>query len=197
VWTLLHTAADWRTRVHHCGAGTGIDIVYPRATNRSPRNIAAGALVSESARTPPNAGIFPGATASSRVCRGCLVAKPPSFRLAHHRTPRRRTGREVRTPARSTRRFKGLSRAHQAGSEAGRERADVLEELGAAVVPETTSPQPSSGHDLLDKMGSILRYRRPDRAQRLDGEIVSSILLRLELEGKVAGLPGGLYQRVR
>jgi DNA processing protein len=31
----------------------------------------------------------------------------------------------------------------------------------------------------------------------LTAEIVSSILLQLELEGKVAGLPGGLYQRVR
>jgi DNA processing protein len=31
----------------------------------------------------------------------------------------------------------------------------------------------------------------------LTAEIVSAILLQLELEGKVAGLPGGLYQRVR
>ncbi len=34
------------------------------------------------------------------------------------------------------------------------------------------------------------------RAQRLGAERVSAELLRLELEGRVAALPGGLYQRL-
>jgi len=66
------------------------------------------------------------------------------------------------------------------------------------VVPETRSPQPSSGHDLLDKMGfDPCDIDGLIARSVLTAEIVSSILLRLELEGKVAGLPGGLYQRVR
>jgi DNA processing protein len=75
---------------------------------------------------------------------------------------------------------------------------DVLEELGVAVTPETRSGEPGSGHDLLDKMGfdpcdiDALIVR-----SGLTAEIVSAILLQLELEGKIAGLPGGLYQRVR
>ena len=75
---------------------------------------------------------------------------------------------------------------------------DVLEELGAAVAPETRSPEPGEGHDLLDKMGFDLCDIDGLMARSgLTAEIVSSILLQLELEGKVAGLPGGLYQRIR
>ena len=75
---------------------------------------------------------------------------------------------------------------------------DVLEELGVAVAPETRSPEPSEGHDLLDKMGfDPCDIDGLIARSGLTAEIVSSILLQLELEGKVAGLPGGLYQRIR
>ena len=53
-------------------------------------------------------------------------------------------------------------------------------------------------HDLLEKMGfdpcdiDELTVR-----SGLSAEAVSAALLELELDGKIAGLPGGLYQRIR
>jgi DNA processing protein len=184
--------------------GTGIDIVYPRRNEALAGEILLrGALVSEfPLGTPPSAGNFPRRNRLiSGLARGCLVVEAAldsgsliTARLAAEQ------GREVLAIPGSI--HSPLSRGCHAlikqGAKLVESAQDVLEELGAAVVPETRSPQPSSGHDLLDKMGfDPCDIDGLIARSGLTAEIVSSILLRLELEGKVAGLPGGLYQRVR
>ena len=77
--------------------------------------------------------------------------------------------------------------------------ADVLEELGEAVsAGETRAPKLSGVADsLLQHMGydacgvDALVVR-----SRLTADAVSAMLLQLELEGKIASLPGGRYQRL-
>jgi DNA processing protein len=184
--------------------GTGIDIVYPRRNEPLAEEILLrGALVSEfPLGTPPNAGNFPRRNRLiSGLARGCLVVEAAldsgsliTARLAAEQ------GREVLAIPGSI--HSPLSRGCHAlikqGAKLVESAQDVLEELGAPVAPETRSPEPSEGHDLLDKMGfDPCDIDGLIARSGLTAEIVSSILLQLELEGKVAGLPGGLYQRVR
>jgi DNA processing protein len=184
--------------------GTGIDIVYPRRNEPLAEEILSrGALVSEfPLGTPPSAGNFPRRNRLiSGLSRGCLVVEAAldsgsliTARLAAEQ------GRDVFAIPGSI--HSPLSRGCHAllkdGAKLVESAQDVLEELGVAVTPETRSGEPGSGHDLLDKMGfdpcdiDALIVR-----SGLTAEIVSAILLQLELEGKIAGLPGGLYQRVR
>jgi len=73
----------------------------------------------------------------------------------------------------------------------------VLEELGGARAPDPTPSGSSASHDLLDKMGfDPLDIDELIARSGLTIEVVSAILLQLELEGKIASLPGGLYQRI-
>src|SRR2546422_970284 len=184
--------------------GTGIDIVYPRRNEPLAEEILLrGALVSEfPLGTPPNAGNFPRRNRLiSGLARGCLVVEATldsgsliTARLAAEQ------GREVLAIPGSI--HSPLSRGYHAlimqGAKLVESAQDVLEELGAAGAPETRSPEPSGGHDLLDKMGfDPCDIDGLITRSGLTAEIVSAILLQLELEGKVAGLPGGLYQRVR
>lgn len=75
---------------------------------------------------------------------------------------------------------------------------DILDELGH-LAPASTSVMPdiSVHHSLLDQMGfdpaaiDILAVHAD-----LTGETLSAMLLMLELEGKVAGMPSGRYQRI-
>jgi DNA processing protein len=74
---------------------------------------------------------------------------------------------------------------------------DVLEEIGAAVATGAPRSRASAAdHILLEKIGfdpcdiDTLIAR-----SGLTTEAVSAMLLQLELEGKIASLPGGLYQR--
>jgi DNA processing protein len=75
---------------------------------------------------------------------------------------------------------------------------DVLEELGiAAHAPEKTV-ESGAGHELLEKMGfDPCDIDELIARSGLPVETISAALLELELDGKIAGLPGGLYQRVR
>src|SRR5262249_9504117 len=75
---------------------------------------------------------------------------------------------------------------------------DVLEELGIAVRAAAKTPETGAANELLDKMGFD-----PCDIDELIGrsglpvDVVSATLLRLEMDGRIAGLPGGLYQRIR
>src|SRR5258706_11436114 len=184
--------------------GTGIDIVYPRRNEPLAGEILLrGALVSEfPLGTPPNAGNFPRRNRLiSGLARGCLVVEAAldSGSLITARFAAGQ-GRGVLAIPRSSA-SPGSQRVHsliQQGAKLVESAQDVLEELGAAGAPETRSPEPSEGHDLLDKMGfDPCDIDGLIARSGLTAEIVSSILLQLELEGKIAGLPGGLYQRVR
>jgi len=184
--------------------GTGIDIVYPRRNEPLAQEILLrGALVSEfPLGTPPNAGNFPRRNRLiSGLARGCLVVEATldsgsliTARLAAEQ------GREVLAIPGSIHSplSRGCHSLIKQGAKLVETAQDVLEELGVAGVPETRLPELSASHDLLDKMGfDPCDIDGLIARSGLTVEIVSAILLQLELEGKVAGLPGGLYQRVR
>src|SRR5438046_2971145 len=184
--------------------GTGIDVVYPTRNVELAAQIARdGLLVSEfPLGTPAIAHNFPRRNRLiSGLARGCLVVEATldsgsliTARLAVEQ------GREVLAIPGSIHSplSRGCHSLIKQGAKLVESAQDVLEELGVAGVPETRLPELSASHDLLDKMGfdPCDIYGLIARSG-LTVEIVSAILLQLELEGKVAGLPGGLYQRVR
>ncbi|HEX4798209.1 MAG TPA: DNA-processing protein DprA, partial [Burkholderiales bacterium] len=183
--------------------GTGIDIVYPKRNEPLAKEISSrGALVSEfPLGAPPNAANFPRRNRLiSGLARGCLVVEAAldsgsliTARLAAEQ------GREVLAIPGSI--HSPLSRGCHAlikqGAKLVESAQDVLEELGGTRAPDTTPPESGAGHDLLDKMG-FDPCDIDDLIGRsgLTTEVVSAILLQLELEGKIASLPGGLYQRI-
>jgi DNA processing protein len=183
--------------------GTGIDIVYPRRNEQLAQEISSrGALVSEfPLGAPPNAANFPRRNRLiSGLARGCLVVEAAldsgsliTARLAAEQ------GREVLAIPGSI--HSPLSRGCHAlikqGAKLVESAQDVLEELGVARAPDTTPLQSGAGHDLLEKMGfDPCDIDGLIARSGLTTEVVSAILLQLELEGKIASLPGGLYQRI-
>ncbi|MGB7541444.1 MAG: DNA-processing protein DprA [Burkholderiales bacterium] len=183
--------------------GTGADIVYPRRNEPLAAEIAArGAIISEFALgTPPVAGNFPRRNRLiSGLARGCLVVEAAlasgsliTAKLAAEQ------GREVLAIPGSI--HSPLSRGCHAlikqGAKLVESAQDVLDELGgigASSAPTSTGA--TTEHALLTHMGfdpcdiDALVAR-----SGLTPEAVSAMLLQLELEGKVASLPGGLYQR--
>jgi DNA processing protein len=75
---------------------------------------------------------------------------------------------------------------------------DVLDELAGAVrTPTASHPEEAEAHELLHHLGhDPCNVDTLCRRSGLTAETVSAMLLQLELEGKVASLPGGRYQRV-
>jgi len=183
--------------------GTGIDITYPRSNGPLSAAISArGALVSEfPLGTPPHAGNFP--RRNRLICglaRGCLVVEAAldsgsliTARLAADQ------GREVFAIPGSIHSplSKGCHALLKQGAKLVESAHDVLEELGLAGARERMSQSPGKGSDFLEKMGfDPCDIDRLIARSGLTSEVVSAILLELELEGRVASLPGGLYQRI-
>lgn len=183
--------------------GTGIDIIYPRRNESLAQEISSrGAIVSEFALgTPPAAGNFPRRNRLiSGLARGCLVVEAAldsgsliTARLAAEQ------GREVFAIPGSIHSplSKGCHALIKQGAKLVETAQDVLEELGAAGTTAPSSIGPGTGRDFLDKMGfdpcdidSLIAR------SGLTTEAVSATLLELELEGRIASLPGGLYQRI-
>ena len=182
--------------------GSGIDTVYPRRNEPLAEQISLrGALVSEfPLGAPPLPGNFPRRNRLiSGLARGCLVVEAAldsgsliTARLAAEQ------GREVFAIPGSI--HSPLSRGCHAlikqGAKLVETAQDVLEELGLSPIRAARPAEPTAGPGLLDKMGfdpcdvDTLIAR-----SGLTPEAVTAALLELELEGKVAGLPGGLYQR--
>lgn len=184
--------------------GTGIDIIYPRRNESLAQEISSrGALISEFALgTPPAAGNFPRRNRLiSGLARGCLIVEAAldsgsliTARLAAEQ------GREVfAIPGSIHSPFsKGCHALIKQGAKLVETAQDVLEELG----PSAATPTPSSlgsgtGREFLEKMGfdpcdidSLIAR------SGFTAGVVSALLLELELEGKIASLPGGLYQRI-
>lgn len=184
--------------------GTGIDVIYPRRNAPLADDILSrGALVSEfPLGTEPHAGNFPRRNRLiSGLARGCLVVEAAvdsgsliSARLAADQ------GREVFAIPGSIHSplSKGCHALIKQGAKLVESAQDVLDELGIPARRAEIAPEPGEGHDLLEKMGfdpcdiDELTVR-----SGLSAEAVSAALLELELDGKIAGLPGGLYQRIR
>lgn len=187
--------------------GTGLDRVYP-ARNRdlAHRLAATGALVSElPLGTPPRPGQFPRRNRIiSGMALGVLVVEATlesgsliTARLASEQ------GREVFALPGSIHSplSKGCHRLIREGAKLVECVEDILEELCWQWQLPVKSPVDNKAADppeaLLELMGAD-----PIAIDRLVGlsgltvETLSAKLLALELEGKVASLPGGLYQRL-
>lgn len=187
--------------------GTGIDRVYPARNQELARRIAEeGAILSEfSLGTPALKENFPRRNRIiSGLARGCLVVEAAdrsgsliTARLAGEQ------GRDVFAIPGSIHSplSKGCHRLIKQGAKLVDDARDILEELdmSTAVAPQAASeaaPDAASTH-LLDHLGFDLCDIDTLAARSgLTAEKLYAMLLQLELEGLVASLPGGRFQRI-
>jgi DNA processing protein len=185
--------------------GTGVDVAYPHANVSLHARIShEGLLVSEFALgSRPLAHHFPRRNRLiSGLSRGCLVVEAAlasgsliTARLALEQ------GRDVFAVPGSIHSplSKGCHALIREGAKLVESAQDVISELGlgAAPSPARDDPAPSRAEPLLDQMGADpVDVDSLCSRSGLAPAAVSEALLRLELAGKVAVLPGGLYQRI-
>jgi DNA processing protein len=189
--------------------GTGLDLVYPARNLALAHEIAAqGALISEfPLGTPARAGHFPRRNRLiSALSRGVLVVEAAlgSGSLITAREAAEQ-GREVFAIPGSIHAplARGCHRLIRDGAKLVESAQDILDELGPGPTPALHAPAaPAShaatphdpllralGHDPIDLDTLCAR-------SGLTVEEASAKLLALELDGQVARLPGGLYQRL-
>jgi DNA processing protein len=187
--------------------GTGVDVVYPRRNAELAQMIATrGLLLSEFALgSGPLAHNFPRRNRLiSGLASGCLVVEAAlaSGSLITARAAADQ-GREVFAIPGSIHSplSKGCHALIKTGAKLVESADDVLNELsgfrpsGYASTMAASSEQDDAallahmGHDPVDVDSLCLRAG-------MSAEQVASELLRLELDGRVAALPGGLYQRL-
>lgn len=187
--------------------GTGTDIVYPARHRALAHDLASrGALVSEfPLGTRPLAANFPRRNRLiSGLALGCLVveAAADSGSLITARFAAEQ-GREVFAIPGSIHSplVKGCHALIKQGAKLVESARDVLEELRLPVPPQASNDEaPVNRHSrkLLDALGhdpcdvDTLAARC-----ELASADVSALLTQLELDGRVAALPGGLYQRLQ
>lgn len=187
--------------------GTGLDIVYPARNRELAHELAErGALVSEfPLGTPAIGSNFPRRNRIiSGMSRGCLVVEA-ALQSGSLITARQalEQGRDVFAIPGSI--HSPLSRGCHAlikqGAKLVESAQDILEELGYQVT--FAAANDASKTDVEDSV--LLRYLGHDASDidtlcvrsGLTAEAVSAMLLALELDGVVANLPGGRYQRIR
>jgi DNA processing protein len=185
--------------------GTGADTLYPVSNRTLGAAIAeSGLLVSDfPIGTPPVAANFPRRNRLiSGLSRGCLVveAAVSSGSLITARQAAEQ-GREVFAIPGSIHSplARGCHLLIKQGAKLVESAADVLEELGSEVPPKAKSDPQESGvnNSLLLHMGyDACSIDTLVTRSRLTADAVSAMLLKLELEGKIASLPGGRYQRL-
>lgn len=188
--------------------GTGIDVVYPKRNAELSSRIAAhGLLLSEfPLGTGPVASNFPRRNRLiSGLAQGCLVVEAAlaSGSLITARSAADQ-GRDVFAIPGSIHSplSKGCHALIKAGAKLVESAEDVLAELSgfraSGYASTTASDAPAGagtalltcmGHEPVDVDWLCARAGLP-------ADQVTSELLRLELEGRVAALPGGLYQRL-
>lgn len=186
--------------------GTGIDIAYPARNAALAADIAArGVLLTEfPLGTSPAAHNFPRRNRLiSGLARGCLVVEAAlaSGSLITARAAAEQ-GRDVFAIPGSIHSplAKGCHALIKSGAKLVESAEDVLAELSGFQPSGHASTRQSAaraepellahmGHDPVDVDALCSRAG-------MSAEQVSSELLRLELDGRVAALPGGLYQRL-
>jgi DNA processing protein len=191
--------------------GTGVDVIYPKRNEELGLRVASeGLLLSEfPLGTGPIASNFPRRNRIiSGLGRGCLVveAAAASGSLISARCAAEQ-GRDVFAIPGSIHSplSKGCHALIKSGAKLVESAEDILSELSpyrrsgfasTTELPNSAHPRDTDdgllahmGHDPVDV--DALCHRAG-----LSAEQVSSELLRLELDGHVAALPGGLYQRV-
>ncbi len=188
--------------------GTGLDRVYPARNKVLAHRLAAeGAIISEfPVGTPPKSGHFPRRNRIiSGLSLGVLVIEAAlesgsliTARLASEQ------GREVFALPGSIHSSlaKGCHRLIKQGAKLVESAADVLEELGrilpAALPVGVSVSAPDKVDDILlaTLAGGPLILDQLASRLGLTVEDVSVKLLAAEMDGSVAKLPGGLYQRL-
>lgn len=193
--------------------GTGLDRVYPAVNRDLAHALAAGGLIlSEFALgMPPLAANFPRRNRIiSGLSLGCLVVEA-SLQSGSLITARMalEQGREVFAIPGSIHspQSKGCHSLIKQGAKLVETAQDVLDEL-AGLIPgplraaaqgapaRATTEAGAAEHPLLAHLGfDPLSMDALSTRSGLTIEALSAILLQLELEGQVASLPGGLYQR--
>ncbi len=181
--------------------GTGLDKVYPAANRELAHRIAqGGAIVSEfPLGTPPLAANFPRRNRIiSGLSLGCLVVEASlqsgsliTARLALEQ------GREVFAIPGSIHspQAKGCHALIKQGAKLVESAQDILEELG--VHEPAARHTASCEHPLFAHLGfdPVDMETLAQRSGLTIGEL-SAILLEMELDGHIASVPGGLYQRI-
>ena len=218
-WTIVSGMAAGIDAAAHEGAlssqastvavvGTGIDRVFPLSNRALAKRIAErGLLVSELALgTPPLAANFPQRNRLiAGLSRGTLVVEA-ALRSGSLITARlaAEAGREVMAIPGSVlaAQSQGCHALIRQGAVLVESPAQVLEELNGPSAPVEAAPVLASPQALAPE-DAVLRALGHD-PQSLDGLIdrcgwpapaLSAYLLQLELDGRVARLPGGLFQR--
>lgn len=187
--------------------GTGLDVVYPARNRDLAHELAArGALVSEFALGTPALGAnFPRRNRLiSGMSLGCLVVEAAlqsgsliTARFANEQ------GREVFALPGSIHSplAKGCHVLIKQGAKLVDSANDILEELkfAAPAAPARATPQlEAEAAQLLALLGFEPSGLDAICARAgLGANDVSALLLKLELQGLIEGLPGGQYQRVR
>ncbi len=187
--------------------GTGLDRIYP-AANRELAHVLAenGLLISEfPLGTPPLASNFPRRNRIiSGLSLGCLVVEASlqsgsliTARLALEQ------GREVFAIPGSIHapQAKGCHYLIKQGAKLVEDAQDILGELqhfsALRSMPEAAPDATAPEHPLLAHLGyDPVDMDSLSMRSGLTIEALSAILLQLELEGRVAVLPSGLYQRI-
>ncbi|MBE0623676.1 MAG: DNA-protecting protein DprA [Burkholderiales bacterium] len=182
--------------------GTGADILYPQRNRALGERIAReGLIVSEfPLGTPPHSSNFPRRNrVISGLARGCLVVEAAlasgsliTARLAAEQ------GRDVFAMPGSIHspHSKGCHALIKQGAKLVESAQDLLQELGIAALAAPPAAAVGTAAGLLAHLG----YDPSDidtlcARSGLTADLVSAMLLQLELDGKVASLPGGQYQR--
>jgi len=181
--------------------GTGLDKVYPAANRELAHQLAQhGTILSEfPLGTPPLAANFPRRNRIiSGLSLGCLVVEA-SLQSGSLITARMalEQGREVFAIPSSIHspQSKGCHALIKQGAKLAESAQDILEELGfaASMQAESDFPEhPLFAHLAFDPVDAETLALRSG----LTIAELSAILLQLELDGTVATLPGGLYQRI-
>ena len=184
--------------------GTGIDVVYPpRNANLFGAISERGAIATEfPLGTPPLASNFPRRNRLiSGLARGVLVVEAAlsSGSLITARTAAEQ-GRDVFAVPGSIHSplAKGCHELIRQGAKLVESAQDVLDELAGVVrAPTASHAEEEEAHELLRHLGhDPCNVDTLCRRSGLTADTVSAMLLQLELDGRVASLPGGRYQRV-
>ena len=187
--------------------GTGIDRIYPARNRDLALEIGGnGCIVSEfPIGTPVTAANFPRRNRLiSGIACGVLVVEAAiesgsliTARLAAEQ------GRDVFAIPGSIHspQSRGCHKLIKQGAKLVETAQDVLEELCWSTLSTISGPITSSGQNPPDELLSAMGFDPSSLDEiaertRLTADVLSVMLLRLELEGRVACLPGGRYQQL-